>query len=384
MQPISRVTSIWNDAHAADDYLTGVSLHSHTSASEESLSFVRMFLDILPGAGPLFAHYEKRCLERHGIRLDFDRAHWRPPLLPRMAFDLEQKQIRDLGLKPLVSITDHDTIEAPQLLRTVASSRHIPMSVEWSARFGSTEFHLGIHNLPSADAPYWMQRMAKYTRTPNDAELLSMVRELDAMPGVLIVFNHPMWDLYKVGRSTHVGEVVRFLASVKQHVHALELNGLRHPRENRETVDLARSTGHLLISGGDRHGLEPNANINLTQAKSYREFVEEIRVERRSHVLFMMQYRQSWQQRMLQSTLNAVSDFPEFIDGWQRWDERAFHPDAAGNMRPLRELWVDGEAPWPLRAAIEFVRMGRSQAFSRSFGFAFSAGSNQMQGLETL
>ena len=64
------------------------------------------------------------------------------------------------ALQPLVSITDHDDIEAPQLLRTVASARHIPVSVEWTTPFGSDQsFHLGIHNLPSAsgcgvDAPF--------------------------------------------------------------------------------------------------------------------------------------------------------------------------------------------------------------------------------------
>ena len=51
-------------------------------------------------------------------RQDFDRANWRPPLQPRMAYDLEARQIQRLNLNSLVSITDHDTIEAPMLLRT--------------------------------------------------------------------------------------------------------------------------------------------------------------------------------------------------------------------------------------------------------------------------
>ena len=54
-------------------------------------------------------------------------------------------------MQPLVSITDHDDIQAPMLLRTVASARHIPVSVEWTTPFGKDQaFHLGIHNLPSA------------------------------------------------------------------------------------------------------------------------------------------------------------------------------------------------------------------------------------------
>ncbi len=384
MRSNTQISSIWNDPEAPAAYRTGVSLHSHTSASEETMSFVRKFLASFPGAHTMFAHYEKRCREKHGITLDFDRAYWRPPLQPRMAFDLEQRQIRDLRLKALVSITDHDTIEAPMLLRTVASSRHIPLSVEWTVKYGVTEFHLGIHNLPSAEGPAWMRRLADFTAAPSDTAVLAILNELNELPGVLIVFNHPIWDLHKIGRDAHMREVMRFLLKARRTIHALELNGLRHAKENRETIDLARATGHLLISGGDRHGLEPNANINLSAARNFRDFVDEVRIERRSHVLFMQQYRNSWQQRLLHSTLNAVTDFPEFLEGWQRWDERAFHPDARGEMRPLSELWADGRAPLPLRAAIGFVRMGRSQAFSRTFGVAFPAAHAWMAEMETL
>jgi hypothetical protein len=126
-----------------------------------------------------------------------------------------------------------------------------------------------------------------------------------------------------------------------------------------------------LISGGDRHGTEPSACINLSAAANFREFVDEIRVQRRSHVLFLPQYKRPWQERILHSTLDAVTDFPEFPEGWQRWDDRAFHPDRDGVLRPLRELWENGAAPLPLRAAIQFVRMARSQAFSRTFSIAF-------------
>ena len=58
----------------------------------------------------------------------------------------------------MVSITDHDNINAPMLLRTVPSARQIPVSVEWSAPYGGVQdFHLGIHNLPSARAKQWMR-----------------------------------------------------------------------------------------------------------------------------------------------------------------------------------------------------------------------------------
>jgi hypothetical protein len=356
--------------------------------SIESLMFIHKMFVFLPGLRQVFEHYERKSRSA-GFKLDFVSAHWRPPLLPKMAYDVERRQIQKLGLEALVSITDHDTIEAPMLLRAVPSSRHIPVSVEWTVPFGVTEFHLGVHNLPSADGQLWMRMFAEYTTMaegfgPNERRLFAMLRELDAMHGVLVVFNHPVWDLHKVGDAVHVREVRRFLDEARGCIHALELNGLRSARENRLVVQLARETGYLLISGGDRHSLEANANINLSEATNFRDFVEEIRVERRSHVLFMQQYAKPWEQRILHSTLDAVTDFPEFIEGWKRWDDRAFHLDRHGEMLPLSQLWADGQAPLPLRAAIQFVRMGRSRTFSRSFSLAFADSHDPQAEMELL
>jgi hypothetical protein len=400
MQPRAKISNQisnqWRAPEATLEYMTGVSLHSHTSLSEETLGFIHAMFVAFPTMKTIFDHYQRRS-DKHGIVLDFDRANWRPPLQPRMAYDVEARQIQRLNLNSLVSITDHDTIEGPMLLRTVPSSRHIPVSVEWSAPYGMTTFHLGIHNLPSQDGTEWMQRFAEFTAAArpepaigaghaacsaqSDARLVAMLHELSACPQVMIVFNHPLWDLHQVG-AVHVAEVRRFLAEAGDAVHAVELNGLRHARENRATAQLAREIGHLVISGGDRHGLEPNANINLTTAMSFTEFVEEIRVERRSHVHFMPQYRQRWEQRILQSTLNAVTDFPQFMPGWQRWDERAFHPDKDGVMRSFAELWPDGHAPKMLMAAIHLVRLGAVKGVSAPLSLAFPGVNKLEAGVE--
>ncbi len=108
---------------------------------------------------------------------------------------------------------------------------------------------------------------------------------------------------------------------------------------------LAGQWNMLLISGGDRHGVEPNANLNLTNAVSFTEFVHEIRREKRSDLLFMPQYAQPWKHRMLQSTIDAIRSYPEFPEGSRTWDERVYHPDANGVARPLSELWPQGAAP---------------------------------------
>jgi hypothetical protein len=385
VQPTSKVTSNWKQPLAPSPFTTGVSLHSHTSVSEETLGFIHAMFVAMPGLKKLFNHYQARS-SRHGIQLDFERANWRPPLQPRMAYDLESKQIQRLGLNSLVSITDHDTIEATLLLRAVPSSRHIPVSLEWSAPYGMTTFHLGIHNLPSSEGVAWMQRFEQFTaeaRTTSgigeghqpcspasDAKLLSMLRELHENKQVMIILNHPLWDLHQVGQ-VHINEMKRFIAEAGRTIHALELNGLRHIRENREVAKLAEETGHLVISGGDRHGLEPNANINLTSAASFTEFVEEIRVDRVSHVHFMEQYQQKWEHRILSSTLNAITNFPEFMPGWQRWDERAFHPDRNGEMKSFAELWPDGHAPKLMLGVIWVIRAGGVRALGGPLSLAF-------------
>ena len=268
---------------------------------------------------------------------------------------------RSCRLSGLVSLTDHDDIQAPMLLRTVAASRHIPLSVEWTVPFGTTAFHLGIHNLPSATGVTWMQRLAAFTAMPVEVRasrlLTELLAELDELPGVLIVFNHPLWDLYRVGKEKHEVLVNEFLAVNGQFVHALELNGLRDWKENRETATLAGKWNQLVISGGDRHGLEPNANVNLTRARSFTEFVYEVRRERQSHVLFMPQYAEPWKHRILQSTLAAIRNYPDFPEGSRLWDERVYHPDADGMMRPLSELWTVGKAPAICRVALSAVRL---------------------------
>jgi hypothetical protein len=281
-------------------------------------------------------------------------------MTPKLAFDLETRQIEKLDLDAMVSITDHDTINAPMLLRTIPSARQIPVSVEWSAPYGDQSFHLGVHNLPSARAAEWMATLADFTANPSDARLTEILSALNALPNVLVIFNHPMWDLYLVGKERHEFLVNEFLQKNGAFLHALELNGLRHWEENRAVRHLADRWHMLLISGGDRHGVEPNATINLTNAASFTEFVHEIRRERKSEMLFMTQYAEPWKHRILQSTIDAVRNYPEFPQGSRNWDERVYHPDRNGVVRPLSEVWPAGKAPRAMRAVIGAVQlMGR-------------------------
>ena len=375
MAGLRRISYLWKDAGAAGEYSTGVSLHSHTNQSKETLDFLATFGNDYTLIRKVLAYGEKRAIDIHKIKLNYSAGYWTPPLTPRLAFDLESRQIAEkLGLAPLVSITDHDNINAPMLLRTVASARHIPVSVEWTVPYGPDQaFHLGIHNLPSDAGADWMRAFEEFTAKPSDERLTEILAELDALPNVLIIFNHPLWDLYIIGKEKHRALVQKFMEINGQFIHALELNGLRCWEENRDVKEMAKAQGRLLISGGDRHGVEPNANVNLTNATSFTEFVHEIRHEGRSHVLFMPQYAEPWKHRILQSTLDAVRTYPDFPQGSRTWDERVFHPDSNGVVRPLTELWPhDGSVPRYLHYIVGMVKMLGSRPVSGSLRMAWS------------
>jgi hypothetical protein len=374
MAELRRISYLWKEADAARDYPTAISLHSHTNQSKETLDFIANLGNQYPLIRPFLAKYERRSVERYRTPINYGAAYWTPPLTPKLAFDLESNQIaQKLGVMPLISITDHDTIAAPMLLRTVASARHIPVSVEWSAPFGGDQaFHFGIHNLPSDSGAAWMKTFAEYTAHPDEKKLTEILAALHALPNVLIVFNHPMWDLYLIGADKAMQRVQDFLAANHEFMHAFELNGLRHWEENRKVKRLAQQWKKLLISGGDRHGLEPNANVNLSQASSFTEFVHEIRYEGRSHVLFMPQYAQPWKHRILESTLDAIRDYPEFPTGSRHWDERVYHPDHNGVVRPVRELWPTGQVPGWINMIISGVRLMGSSPVSGSLRLAWS------------
>jgi hypothetical protein len=342
----STISYLWRDRNAARGFRSGVSLHSHTNQSRETLDFLANFGNQFPLLRPVMVRLERRSEQNHGLRVNYGASYWTPPMTPKLAFDLESKQIEGLDLAAMVSLTDHDTIQAPMLLRSVPSARRIPVSVEWSAPYGEEQsFHLGIHNLPSAKAAGWMEVLEDYTAHPSDARLTEILAALDREPDVLVVFNHPMWDLYMVGKEKHELLVNDFIRENGAYLHALELNGLRNWDENRATRRLAEKWNMLLISGGDRHGVEPNANLNLTQATSFTEFVHEVRREKRSNVLFMQQYAEPWKHRILLSAIDAVRHYPEFPPGSRTWDERVYHPDWNGVDRPLSELWPDGAPP---------------------------------------
>jgi hypothetical protein len=283
---------------------------------------------------------QKQC-NKARFPIDFSRAYWTPPLTPKLAYETEKNQIENtLGLKSLVSLTDHDTIEAPVLLRTERETAKTPISLEWSVPFEGTIFHLGVHNLPGARAQAIMDDLAAYTRCPNEQILCELLAMLSVFPGVLVVFNHPLWTQTCVGVHRDGQVLERFLTCAAQFLHAFEINATRSTRENKRVEELAEQWECPLVSGGDRHGCAASGALNLTQAETFCEFVGEIREERRSHVLLMPQYTEPVSIRTTRTLLDVIRDYPEYPAGSKRWDERVFHPDGSGGPdRPLSSLW---------------------------------------------
>ena len=184
----------------------------------------------------------------------------------------------------MVSLTDHDSIEAPMSLRVLEATRRIPVSTEWSVPWRGTVFHIGVHNMPADSATAVMAELKEFTAAPVESRLPEILQSLAANRSVLIVLNHPLWDETGIGEDEHRQALYSLIGHAKPWIHALELNGLRPWDENRDVLALCRATDLPLISGGDRHGRESNAVLNLTNASTFAEFVDEVRRDGHSNV----------------------------------------------------------------------------------------------------
>ena len=135
---------------------------------------------------------------------------------------------------------------------------------------------------------------------------------------------------------------MEFLRSFGPCLHALELNGLRPWSENREVIELGAAVQKPLISGGDRHAVEPNALLNLTNAATFDEFAEEVR-EGWSSVFVLRHYREQYTLRILHNMIDVLRTYERHANGWRLWSDRVFYLCHDGQTRSLTELF--GERP---------------------------------------
>lgn len=368
-------------------FQSGVSLHGHTRHSLESLGFLGKFLDERRLLRSWVDLQRERGRRNTGIALDLHRAYWTPPLCERQAYDLEWRQISSLGLRAMVSLSDHDTIEGCALLRQLPKSQEAPISTEWTAPFGSAVFHIGVHNLPAGIASSVLAALLNASKAGMDSEILDLLRELSQITGVLVVFNHPLWNHNGIPAGMFSAELIRFLRSANSYLHAFELNGMRSYHENRDVMKFAAEWHQLLISGGDRHGCEPNAALNLTNATHFSDFVDEIRDGKQSTILLMPQYEETLSWRMYKSFSHVIDHYPDHPEGRRSWDERIFHPDLDGDIVPVIDLWHLGPpgflkkifamgilgASLPIPAALRCSRCGPSEVLLPIDAFGYAA-----------
>lgn len=357
----SNVSFRWRNTDCTRPFRTGVCLHGHTMHSEECLSFLPRYLHRVPGVSQVVSRYQR------GPRptVDFSRAYWTPPLSPTSAIHLEREQITSLGLHPLVSLTDHDNIEAGATLQETASPDEVPISVEWTVPYSGSIFHLGIHNLPPATAQSWMSAMMAYTASQDENCLQDLLCALAEIPQVLVVLNHPFWLEEGIEEAVHRPALDRFLCEHVGCLHAFELNGTRKWHENAAVMELANNHARPVVSGGDRHACEPAACLNLTNSRSFSEFTSEVKAGY-SSVVFLPHYRQPMAFRILEASCEILKRYPEY-PGRERWIDRVFYRTEDNTAQSLATLWKNREplVVVPLSGTLQFLATARVRAALR-------------------
>ncbi|MEP7075191.1 MAG: hypothetical protein ABI878_05215 [Acidobacteriota bacterium] len=328
---------------------TGVSLHCHTLHSKEMIDFVPYYASRIPVAS-FFWRREMRRLENLNAVPDFKNGHWTPPLNGHEVFDAERKHLAAYGLDGIVSITDHDSIGANLELRRDFDVALAPVSLEWTAPFENAFFHLGIHNLPIEQAEAITSELLDYTQAkdkPDNERLHELFAMLNELPGVLVVFNHPIWDIEMIGQQAHEEALKRFVAEHAKWLHAVEINGFRSWVENQAAIELAAAIELPLISGGDRHCCQSNTMINISDAWSFEEFVSEIRRDRFSRIAVMPEYHVTLPSRQLRSIMQILGNYRDFPEGRKLWSDRVFLDFNNGNgQRTLTEHWNGRRPKW--------------------------------------
>lgn len=326
----------------------GVSLHCHTLHSKELLDFVPYYAERIPVVSYFWRREMRRHIDRDGRLPDFTAGHWTPPLTGQDVFGMERKNLEQLGLDAMVSITDHDSINANlEILRDI-DNKKAPISMEWTVPFEDAFFHIGVHNLPLEDAETITAELLAYTYAkgePDNARLHDLFGLLNGSPDVLVVLNHPIWDIEMIGQQSHERSLARFVAEHSKWIHAFEINGFRSWTENQAVIALADSVGLPLVSGGDRHCCQSNTMINLTDAGSFAEFVNEIRCDGFSRIAVKPEYNDPLPSRQLRSIAQILAKYDHFPEGRQRWSDRVFLDYKDGNgLRTLTAHW-NGQTP---------------------------------------
>jgi hypothetical protein len=293
-----------------------------------------------------FDKWKQRYKSKYGKEIDFKQGYWTPPLSAHDVYESEKAQIENLvGLRALVSLTDHDDIEASVRLQSTTRA-HLPISLEWTMPFGEQAFfHVGVHNIPPSRSVDISRELAEYTQKPEASRLPELLEMLGEFPETLLVLNHPLWDIEFAGHKRHEATLLSLTELHGDRFHALEVNGYRRWRENQRVIQLAESLGLPIIAGGDRHGRDANAVLNFTRSETFDDFVSEIRVAKTSDVVLMPDYVEPLLARQLKGFADVVRFYPDFPPGQTRWHDRVYFGANGSGVHPLSHYWPVKGAP---------------------------------------
>jgi hypothetical protein len=210
-------------------------------------------------------------------------------------------------------------------------------------------FHVGVHNLPENRAVELTKTLLDYTfaESPNNEKLHELFAMLSEIPQILVILNHPLWDIEMVGKERHQVLLKHFIREHGKWIHAFEINGFRSWSENKTIIEMAESFGIPICTGGDRHGCQPNTVINLTNAKTFEEFVDEVRTDKHTEVVLMPEYKQPLKSRQMKSFGEILKEYPDFPEERRRWFDRVFFDFKGQGLNPLSHYgWKNGGPVW--------------------------------------
>jgi hypothetical protein len=206
---------------------------------------------------------------------------------PAMIDRLSEQYSGAFVLPSLISITNCNSIEAALKIRSTPRFSANPLSMEWVLPFGPSVFHLGIHNLPEKSAEILKTRLVGFTHGEVECSLAELFAVLHKQREILLVLNHPFWDITEIGREQHLLVLRQFLHLHKDWIHALEYNAKRSLEENQRAIELSEQYGLPVVSGEDIHEAERGRIVNITASTSFSEFVAEIRYDKKSQLVLL-------------------------------------------------------------------------------------------------
>ena len=353
-------------------YTTAVSLHCHTNHSKEHLHCIPSYASRIPVLSSVFTRETHRYKRLTGQAIDFAAWYWTPPPPPQAVIDSEAGRIESqLGLRSLVSLSDHDDISALGAVDVSGRDTVFPISLEWTVPVNGAELHLGVHNLPPERSVDIANDLVAYTSQPKTRSLPDLLAGLSDSPDTLLVVNHPLSNSDGMGAARIRRVATEFLDRHGEYVHALEINGYRPWSENRMVMRLAERFGKPVVSGGDRHGTAPNAIVNVTGAESFSGFVDELRRDKMSTVMVMPEYQE---EDVIMRKLAVLTDFfryyPGYPPGLRRWTDRVFIKLDDGVIRPLSKCWDHTTPAW-VKSVMWFVDLMARRYIQPAFRMSF-------------